>query len=263
MGLLDGQRALVTGAGSGIGRATCLRLHAEGASVAALDVDAGSLQEVAKEIGGPMLVADVTDGDALGHAMDLAAEQLDGLTILVNNAGVGAVRPLHRYSDREYDRVVDVSMRGTFNGIRAVAPMMLASGGGSIVNVASVSGMRPTRGEAPYAAAKAAVIALTKSAALEYGPSLRVNCVSPGLIETALTEPLLAETAERAGFDKRTPLGRVGTAEEVAAVITFLCSHLAAYVTGVNLPVDGGSLLPSSQVEGVLLGILSKYEEGR
>ena len=258
MGLLDGHQALVTGAGSGIGRATCLRLRQEGALVALLDIDGEAAAAVAEELGGgPAVVADVSDGEAMDAAVQRVAAELGGLTILVNNAGVGAVKPLHRYSDREYDRIVDVSMRGTFNGIRAAAPMMLEAGRGSIVNVSSISGMRPTRGEAPYAASKAAVIALTQSAALEYGPRLRVNCVSPGLIETPLTAPLMGDEKTRAGFDRRTPLGRVGTAEDVASVIAFLCSDMAAYVTGINLPVDGGSLLPSSQVEGVLTAILS------
>jgi NAD(P)-dependent dehydrogenase (short-subunit alcohol dehydrogenase family) len=258
MGLLDGHQALVTGAGSGIGRATCLRLRREGALVALLDIDGEAAATVAEELGGgPVVVADVSDGEAMDAAVQRVAAELGGLSILVNNAGVGAVKPLHRYSDREYDRIVDVSMRGTFNGIRAAVPTMLEAGRGSIVNLSSISGMRPTRGEAPYAASKAAVIALTQSAALEYGPTLRVNCVSPGLIETPLTAPIMGDEKTRAGFDRRTPLGRVGTAEDVASVIAFLCSDMAAYVTGINLPVDGGSLLPSSQVEGVLTAILS------
>jgi len=168
---------------------------------------------------------------------------------MVNNAGIGLARPFHRHSDRAYDLVVDASMRGTFHGIRAAAPVILAGGGGAIVNVSSISGMRPTRGEAAYSAAKAAVIALTGSAALEYGPTLRVNCVSPGLIDTPFTAPFLDDPVIRSGIERRTPLGRVGTASEVAAVIAFLCSAEASYITGVNLPVDGGSLLPSSQVE--------------
>ncbi|HVB93288.1 MAG TPA: SDR family NAD(P)-dependent oxidoreductase [Acidimicrobiales bacterium] len=258
MGLLEGHHALVTGAGSGIGRATCLRLKAEGALVAVLDIDGDAAAAVAAELGGaPMVVADVCDSEAMAAALPLVAAQLGGLTILVNNAGVGNVKPMHRYTDREYQRIVDVSMKGTFIGIRAVAPMMLEAGGGSIVNLASISGMRPTRGEAPYAASKAAVIALTQSAALEYGPTLRVNCVSPGLIETPLTAPLMGDEKIRAGFNRKTPLGRVGTAEDVASVIAFLCSDMAAYVTGINLPVDGGSLLPSAQVDGVLSAILA------
>jgi NAD(P)-dependent dehydrogenase (short-subunit alcohol dehydrogenase family) len=261
MGLLEGHQALVTGAASGIGRATCLRLKAEGATVAALDIDGDAVAAVAAELGdAPMVVADVCDGDAMAAAVPLVAAQLGGLTILVNNAGVGNVKPLHRYTDREYDRIVDVSMKGTFIGIRAAAPVMLEAGRGSIVNMASISGMRPTRGEAPYAASKAAVIALTQSAALEYGPTLRVNCVSPGLIETPLTAPLMGDEKVRVGFDHTTPLGRVGTAEDVASVIAFLCSDMAAYVTGINIPVDGGSLLPSAQVDGVLSAILSFYD---
>jgi NAD(P)-dependent dehydrogenase (short-subunit alcohol dehydrogenase family) len=257
-GLLEGHQALVTGAGSGIGRATCLRLQAEGATVAVLDIDGETAAAVAAELGGaPVVVADVCDGAAMEAAVKKVVAELGGLTILVNNAGVGAVKPMHRYSDNAYSRIVDVSMKGTFNGIRAAAPVMVEGGRGSIVNIASISGMRTTRGEAPYAAAKAAVIALTQSAALEYGPTLRVNCVSPGLIETPLTAPLMGDEKVRAGFDRKTPLGRVGTAEEVASVIAFLCSDMAAYVTGINLPVDGGSLLPSSQVDGVLTAILS------
>jgi NAD(P)-dependent dehydrogenase (short-subunit alcohol dehydrogenase family) len=258
MGLLEGHQALVTGAGSGIGRATCLRLKAEGATVAVLDIDGDAVAAVAAELGGaPMVVADVCDSEAMAAAVPLVAAQLGGLTILVNNAGVGNVKPLHRYTDNEYQRIVDVSMKGTFIGIRAAAPVMLEAGRGSIVNLASISGMRPTRGEAPYAASKAAVIALTQSAALEYGPTLRVNCVSPGLIETPLTAPIMGDEKVRASFDRKTPLGRVGTAEDVASVIAFLCSDMAAYVTGINLPVDGGSLLPSAQVDAVLLAILA------
>jgi NAD(P)-dependent dehydrogenase (short-subunit alcohol dehydrogenase family) len=261
MALLDGHRALVTGAGSGIGRAVALRLHADGATVAVLDVDGDAARRVAHQTGsGPVLVADVADGVAVEEAVQQATRELGGLTILVNNAGVGAVKHLHRYRDSEYDRIVDVSMRGTFHGLRSAVPIMMESGGGSIVNMASISGIRPTRGEAPYSAAKAAVIALTQSAALEYGPTVRVNCVSPGLIETPLTQPLLGDEKAQAGFARRTPLGRTGTAEEVAAVVAFLCSDMASYITGVNLPVDGGSLLPSAQVEGILTSIVAESD---
>jgi NAD(P)-dependent dehydrogenase (short-subunit alcohol dehydrogenase family) len=249
MGRLEGHRALVTGAGSGIGRATCLRLREEGATVAALDLDRESAARVAEEVGGTAVVADMADRPAVDAAVERAVDALGGLSLMVNNAGIGLARPFHRHSDRAYDLVVDASMRGTFHGIRATAPVILAGGGGAIVNVSSISGMRPTRGEAAYSAAKAAVIALTRSAALEYGPTLRVNCVSPGLIDTPFTAPFLDDPAIRSGIGRRTPLGRVGAASEVASVIAFLCSAEASYVTGVNVPVDGGSLLPSSQVE--------------
>ena len=261
MGLLDGHRALVTGAGSGIGRAICLRLHEEGARVAVLDLDPESATEVAQEVDGPAVVADMADREAVDTALARAVDGLGGLSLMVNNAGIGLARPFHRHSDRAYDRVVDASMRGTFHGIRAAAPVILAGGGGAVVNVSSVSGMRPTRGEAAYSAAKAAVIALTQSAALEYGPTLRVNCVSPGLIDTPFTAPFLDDPAIRRGIERRTPLGRVGAATEVAAVVAFLCSGWSSYVTGVNVPVDGGSLLPSSQVEEPLGDLVAGPEE--
>jgi NAD(P)-dependent dehydrogenase (short-subunit alcohol dehydrogenase family) len=258
MALLEGRRALVTGAGSGIGRATCRRLAAEGAAVTALDIDETRARAVADETGGIAVVADVTDAEGLEAAITDAARRMGGLDTMINNAGIGSMADLHRYSDRRFGHIVDVNLKGTFHGLRAAVPLMLASGGGAVVNVASVSGIRPTRGEAAYSAAKAAVIALTSSAALEYGPSVRVNCVSPGVIDTALTAPLLTGEGNREVIEAGTPLGRVGTATEVADVILFLCSDLAAYVTGVNIAVDGGSLLPSAQVDRALQRFLDQ-----
>jgi NAD(P)-dependent dehydrogenase (short-subunit alcohol dehydrogenase family) len=260
MRLLERRRVVVTGAGSGIGRATCVRMAAEGATVTALDIDESAARAVADETGGTAVGADVTDAGALEAAISGAARLMGGIDTLVNNAGIGSMADLHRYSDRRFDRIVDVNVKGTFHGLRSAVPLMLASGGGAIVNVASVSGMRPTRGEAAYSAAKAAVIALTSSAALEYGPTVRVNCVSPGVIDTALTAPLLAVDGNVGVIEAGTPLGRVGTATEVADVIVFLCSDLAAYVTGVNIAVDGGSLLQSAQVDRVLQGFLDQME---
>jgi NAD(P)-dependent dehydrogenase (short-subunit alcohol dehydrogenase family) len=150
-----------------------------------------------------------------------------------------------------------VNLKGTFNGLRAAVPLLKDGGGGSIVNVASVSGLRPTRGEAPYAAAKAGVIALTMSAALEYGPEgIRANVVSPGFIRTALTEFTWTNPAWTEPLEAATPLQRAGTAEDVADAIVFLASDRARYITGHNLVVDGGSVLPSAQVDHLLRDLL-------
>ena len=252
MGLLEGRRALITGAGSGIGAEACRRLRAEGAEVAAVDIDATSVAAVADETGAVAFVADVADARAITAVVGEAAERLGGLTTVFNNAGVGNVRALHDYDDAEFERLLSVNLRGSFNVIRAVVPFLDASGDGAIVNMASVSGIRPTRGEAPYSAAKAGVIALTMSAALEYAPTIRVNCVSPGFIDTPLTATAVANAGLRATIEAGTPLGRVGTAAEVASVVAFLCSDLASYVTGQNLVIDGGSMLPSAQADPVL-----------
>jgi NAD(P)-dependent dehydrogenase (short-subunit alcohol dehydrogenase family) len=251
MGLLDGQRCVVTGGASGIGAATAQRMHEEGATVAVIDVDGDGGAGVAAAVDGVAFTADVADPDQCTAAITAAADALGGLTVLFNNAGIGAARPLHEYSDRAWAKIVGVNLAGTFHGIRAAVPL-LRDAGGCIVNHASVSGIRPTRFEGPYSAAKAGVISLTMDAALEYAPSIRVNCVSPGFIETALTAGVLGDVNLRAAVEGGTPLGRVGSAVDVANAVVFLASPLAAYVTGHNLVVDGGSCLPNSQADAIL-----------
>ncbi len=252
VGLLDGHRAIVTGGGSGIGRATCLRMAAEGASVAVLDIDGDRAKAVADEVGGAALVADVGDPEALRSAVDQGVAALGGLTLLFNNAGTGNQSPLHEWDPAEWDRLVRINLTGVFLGFRAAIPHIKASGGGSIVSTASISGTRPAAGEAPYAAAKAAVAALTATAALEYGPTIRVNAISPGMIRTALTEPwfqFLPNEVER--FERSTPVGRIGEPEDVADVVVFLCSDAARFITGQNIVVDGGLTLHGSGVDGL------------
>ena len=152
-----------------------------------------------------------------------------------------------------------VNLFGTFAGIRAAVPLLSAGGGGSIVNMASVSGVKPTRGEGPYSAAKAGVIALTMSAALEYGPEIRVNCVSPGFVRTPLNQMIADDPAHRETIAAGTPLGRSGEAGEVASVVAFLLSDDASYLTGQNLVIDGGSVLGSQQVDTVLASLLGTF----
>jgi len=252
VGLLEGQRTVITGGGSGIGRATARRMADEGASVAVIDINGDAAHEIAAEIGGSAHVADVTDADGLRGAVDAAAVAMGGITIMFNNAGVGNQSPLHEWAPEEWDRMLAVNLTGVYLGFRAAVPHIRASGGGSIVSTASISGTRPAAGEAPYAAAKAGVAAITASAALEYGPGIRVNAVSPGMILTALTEPLLQFLPhERARFERTTPLGRIGEPDDIAGVVVFLCSDLARFITGQNIVVDGGMTLHGSGVDGI------------
>lgn len=253
MGLLDGHRALVTGGGSGIGRETCRRFADEGASVAVLDRDGEAAEAVADEVGGHAFTVDVTDADATEEAVRAAAEAMGGLSIAVNNAGVGWLQPLREYDLGQWDQVIKVSLYGVFHAMRAEIPLMLEGGDGRIVNTASISGTRPAAGESAYSAAKAGVAAVTAGAALEHGPTIRVNAVSPGHVQTALTEPMeqmfpdqIAQTLER------TPAGRLGEPADIADVVVFLCSDLSRFVTGQNLVADGGLTLRTSGVDGLL-----------
>ena len=260
MKLLDGHRAIVTGGGSGIGRATVRRMAAHGARVAIFDLNAEAADAVASEVGGVAFTVDVADAGAVETAVRTAAERLGGLSLLFNNAGIGSMARLHDYALDEWERLIRVNLGGVYHGIRTAAPLMLQAGGGAIVNTASISGTRPAAGEGPYAAAKAAVAALTATAALEYGPRIRVNAVSPGMIDTALTQPLLQVFPEqRERFERDTPVGRVGTPEDVADVVVFLCSDMARFVTGQNLVVDGGLTLHGSGVDGMLLAVEAKF----
>jgi NAD(P)-dependent dehydrogenase (short-subunit alcohol dehydrogenase family) len=252
MGLLEGRRAVITGGGSGIGAATARRMAAEGAAVAVIDLDGDAAESVARDINGHAYKADVTDFDALADAIRDAHAQMGGLTTLFNNAGNSNMAQIHEWDLSEWDRVVRLNLTGVFHGFRAAVPLMLEGGGGSIVSTSSISGTRPSAGEAPYAAAKAAVAALTATAAIEYAPTIRVNAVAPGMIHTGLTDILLT------GFDwtvpfmiEKTPLARIGAPEDIADVVVFLTSDLARFITGQNLVIDGGMTLHGAGVDGL------------
>jgi NAD(P)-dependent dehydrogenase (short-subunit alcohol dehydrogenase family) len=244
MGQLDGRAALITGGASGIGAATAELFAREGATVGIIDRSEG---------------VDVRDPDAVTRAVNEFANANGRLDILVNNAGTGDLRPLHTVDDKLWHRILDVNLTGTFNGMRAAVPLMLEGGGGAIVNNASVSGLTPTRNEAAYSAAKAAVIALTKSGALEYGPSVRVNCVAPGHVQTPMTAVWEQFPDAWAPIEAAIPMRRIGKAHEVAEVILFLASDRASYVTGETITVDGGISLPQAGTDAALVALLERF----
>ena len=253
MGLLDRHKAVITGGARGIGAATARAMAAAGAMVTIVDTDGDGAEAVAAEVGGTALVADVSDSEALTAAIDAAARAMDGITDLFNNAGVGNVMALDCYDDAEWHRLIDINLTAVFSGTRAVVGHLRAAGGGSIVNNASQNGLRPTRGEAPYSAAKAGAISLTRSAALEYGADgIRVNAVLPGFVRTGLNSFICDDPALAGPIEANTPLGRIGEPDEVADVVVFLCSDMARYITGHSIVIDGGSLLVNAQVDPLL-----------
>jgi NAD(P)-dependent dehydrogenase (short-subunit alcohol dehydrogenase family) len=256
---LVGHTALVTGGGAGIGAATCRALAAHGARVAVLDRNATTAQAVADEVGGVALEVDVADPDATTRAVHTAHDALGGLTDVVVNAGHGLMKPLHEYTDAEWRLVMAVNLDGAFHTVRAALPLLLEEGGGSVVTVASLNATRPLQGEGPYSAAKAGLVNLTRTIALEYAPTIRANCVSPGMIATALTSLITGDDDFRAVAEAGTPLGRIGKAEEVAHVIAFLCSPAAAYLTGQDLVVDGGAALPNHQADGIVRAVRERF----
>jgi NAD(P)-dependent dehydrogenase (short-subunit alcohol dehydrogenase family) len=257
-GRFHGRKVVVTGGGSGIGEATCRLFAAEGAIVTVVDRRGDAAERVAADIGGRSEIVDVRRSAEVDEAARRAAEAMGGVTDLVNNAGVGTAKPLLDTTDPDWELMVGVNLTGTFNWIRAVGPLMLAAGGGSIVNVTSLNAERPTPGEGAYSAAKAAVANLTRTAALELAPSVRVNAVAPGMVDTPLLAPITANPAWRAAAEAGAPLGRIGTAEEVAEVVAFLCSDAASFVTGQTVVADGGSSLPNLQADAILRAITQR-----
>jgi NAD(P)-dependent dehydrogenase (short-subunit alcohol dehydrogenase family) len=213
----------------------------------------------AAEVGGHAITVDVADPGATTAAVAAAVEAMGGLTDVVANAGMGLNKPLHKYTDDEWRLVVGVNLDGTFHTLRAAIPRLLAGGGGSIVTVASLNASRPLQGEAPYSAAKAGVVNLTRTAALEYAPTIRANCVSPGMIATALTSIITDDAEFTAVAESGTPLQRIGSVDEVAGVIAFLCTDAARYITGQELVVDGGAALPNLQADTIVRAVRERY----
>jgi 3-oxoacyl-[acyl-carrier protein] reductase len=245
--------AIITGASSGIGRAVALDLARCGTNVAFCFLDSGSRSRIDAHETARLLreaevrvyfrSCDVREPGDVRHFVAEVHEELGGVHILVNNAGVSRDRPLWRMEDHEWDSVVRTNVDGAFFFTRAVAPIMRAQEYGKIVNVSSVHGIRPVFGISNYAASKAALIGLTQSAAVELGPSnVNVNAVAPGYIRTTrLTEGVPSDVLDRAR--EESALGRLGDPKDVSNVVLFLCSESARHITGAVIPIDGGYLL--------------------
>jgi NAD(P)-dependent dehydrogenase (short-subunit alcohol dehydrogenase family) len=245
-----GKVALVSGAGSGIGRAAALLFAAEGAAVGVIDIDPASGRKTLEMINGRggkgiLLPVDVTSAADVSRAIEKIESKYSRIDVLFNNAGIELSRPLHQTSEQEWDRVLAVNLKGMFLLSKAVLPIMMDQKSGAIVNTSSISGMLGWPAYAAYSTSKGGVIQLTRQMAVDYAPyNIRVNCICPGTTLTPLIERLFEleedpETAKKV-IAGRHPLARFAQPEEIAQAVLFLASEEASFITGAALPVDGG-----------------------
>jgi len=241
VGLLDGKIAFITGGGQGLGEAMARRFAAEGAKVAVLDLNGDRARKVADDLptAGIGVEADVRDLEAVEAAIRRCVEELGGLDIVVNNAGITRDATIRRMTLEQWNEVVSVHLTGAFITTKAAAPYLRAQKSGSIINISSLSGKVGNIGQANYSSVKAGLVALAKVAAKEFArDGVRVNAIQPGLIRTAMTEALREDIWQQKLNE--VPMGRAGTPEEVANVALFLASDLSSYMTGNVLEVAGG-----------------------
>ena len=247
MGAFEGQVAVVTGAARGIGQAIAKKLAQEGADVAICDLQAEWLAETAgivQSFGRKALplAVDVGDSEAVNACISEVVKVFGKVDIMVNNAGITKDTLLVRMSDDDWDAVLRVNLKGTFLFSRAVAKHMMKQRSGAIVNIASISGIIGTAGQANYAASKAGVIALTKSTANELaGRGVRANAIAPGFISSKMTDVLSEDVRKQ--YLSRIPLARFGTVEDIANAVVFLASEQSSYLTGQTLNVNGGMVM--------------------
>ena len=246
---LAGRTALVTGAGSGIGRAIACAFARNGAKVAALDRDSdGATQTVATiaNEGGVAraVVCDITDESAVAHALDSVEEMFGPVTLLVNNAGIGERRPFLELSVQDWRRVIDVNLTGAFVCAQAVLRRLVRDGApGVVINIASVAGEVAVPDRVAYVASKHGVVGFTKALALDFARNgIRVTAIAPGSVETPLTASLLAHPDASRRIAKTHPIGRWAAPEEIANLALFLASDQAAFMTGCTVAIDGGFL---------------------
>jgi meso-butanediol dehydrogenase / (S,S)-butanediol dehydrogenase / diacetyl reductase len=243
---MKGKIAVVTGAGSGIGRATALLLAREGARVLAADINVAAAEETAALASGAGTVlaaqVDVSDERDVTALFESCEQQLGPLAVLANIAGIGSTTNAPDTPLEVWERVFAVNARGTYLCCKHAIPRMIAAGGGSIVNMASVAGLVGLRDRAAYCASKGAVVALTRALAIDHvADRVRVNCICPGTVDSPWVRRLLDDVGESLdALTARQPLGRLGTPEEIAAAVLYVASDAAAFMTGSALVIDGG-----------------------
>ena len=250
MGKLDGKVAIVTGGTRGIGKAVALAYAGEGADVAinytrSADAAVAIVDQIEK-MGrkGLAFKVDVASGKEVKDMVDQVVKELGRVDILVNNAGISQPAMLYKMTEEQWDRVVDVHMKGTFNAIQAVSHPMMAQESGKIINVTSTAGLVGTIGQINYSAAKGGIVIITKSAARELArKKINVNCISLGVVETDMTKKLQEDQKLREIYESRILLGRYGKTEDVTPAFVFLASSDSDYITGQVLSVDGGTVL--------------------
>lgn len=247
MNLLKGKTAVITGASRGIGKAIAIRFAREGANLVISATNDKLLSEVKTELeafGGNVerRTCDVSNYNSVANLIKLAVDTFGGIDILVNNAGIARDKLIMALKEEDWDDVININLKGTFNGIKAVTRTMLKAKSGCVINITSVVGISGNAGQANYSASKAGIIGLTKSAAKELASrNIRVNAIAPGFIETNMTESLMG--AAKDAFLSNIPLARAGTADDVANLALFLASEESNYITGQVINVDGGLLM--------------------
>lgn len=244
---LEGKNAIVTGSARGIGKAIALKLAEEGANVVISDVNLEAAEETSKEIRNMgrksfALKVDVTNYSEVENMINKTKEEWGSVDILVNNAGITKDNLILKMTVEDFEQVIDINLKGVFNGIKAVYPVMMKQRSGKIVNIASIIGLIGNAGQANYSASKAGVIALTKTAAKELASrGVCVNAVAPGYIQTPMTDKLPDNIKEE--MLKLIPLKRMGQPEDIAKVVLFLSSSDSDYITGQTIVVDGGMVM--------------------